>query len=376
MHIEFKLDPDLIYLNHAAVAPWPRRTCEAVTRFAHENASLGATRYLDWLKVEQRLRRRLAELINAPSMDDVALVKNTSEALSFIAHGLDWQAGDNIVSIAQEFPSNRIAWESLAGQGVELRLLDLDGAADPETELLALCDRNTRLISVSAVQYARGLLLDLEHIGAHCRRRNILFCVDAIQQIGALPFDVQAIGADFVAADGHKWMLGPEGLALFYVRENARDRLRLRQFGWHMVARPGDFDRTDWQPAADARRFECGSPNMLGIHALDASLSLIQELGMTRIAEAVARNVARCHELADRHGLEVLSPRAVKRRSGIFTFRVPGSNPTALYNALMQERVICAQRGGGIRFSPHFHTGQDDIERGFEVAMELAARQS
>ena len=215
MSPEFQLDPDIVYLNHAAVAPWPRRTVEAVRRFADENAILGATRYPAWLEKEQALRGRLARLINAPSVDDIALLKNTSEALSLVAYGLPWEAGENVVGIAQEFPSNRLVWESLAPRGVELRLLDLDGATDPEGELLALCDSRTRLVSISAVQYARGLRMDLERIGEHCRAHEILFCVDAIQQIGVLPFDVQAIRADFAAADGHKWMLGPEGLAVF-----------------------------------------------------------------------------------------------------------------------------------------------------------------
>ncbi len=372
MKHEFSLAPDLLYLNHAAVAPWPLRTQHAVQQFAAQNASIGASQYPQWIKVEQRLRKRLAALINAPATDDIALVKNTSEALSFIAYGLQWQAGDNIVSIAQEFPSNRIVWESLADQGVELRLLDLYAGTDPEAGLLALCDSHTRLLSISAVQYARGRRMDLERIGEHCRDRDILFCVDAIQQIGALPFDVQAIQADFAAADGHKWMLGPEGLALFYVREAVREQLRLRQFGWHMVEQVGDFDRSDWRPTAGARRFECGSPNMLGIHALDASLSLTQELGIEYIADSISANISHCIELADKYSFNVLSPQDPAQGSGIFTFGVPDSDPKALYGTLMANRVICAQRGGGIRFSPHFYTTRDDIERAFIKVDELA----
>jgi selenocysteine lyase/cysteine desulfurase len=367
MRSEFQLDPDIVYLNHAAVAPWPRRTAEAVRRFATENATLGATHYPAWTAKEHSLRERLARLVNAPSVDDIALVKNTSEALSFVAYGLPWEPGDNIVSIAQEFPSNRVVWESLAQRGVELRLLDLYAAEDPEGDLLAQCDEHTRLLSVSAVQYARGLRMDLERIGAHCRARGILFCVDAIQQIGALPFDVQAIGADFAAADGHKWMLGPEGLALFYVREEVRERLRLSQYGWHMVERVGDFERRDWQPARSARRFEAGSPNMLSIHALDASLSLLEELGARSIAEAIAANISLGIELVGKEGFELLSAANPQRRSGILTFRVPGIDQARLHKELMRRGVICAQRGGGIRFSPHFHTSPETLERGFAI---------
>lgn len=367
MHPDFQLAPDIVYLNHAAVSPWPRRTAEAVSRFAWKNAHQGARDYPAWTKTEQRLRERLARLVNAPSPNDIALVKNTSEALSFVAQGLPWQLEDNVVSIAQEFPSNRMVWESLAQYGVRLRLLDLYTSADPEGDLLALCDARTRLLSVSAVQYARGLRMDLERIGEHCRAHGILFCVDAIQQIGALPFDVQAVDADFAAADGHKWMLGPEGLAAFYVREEIRERLRLTQFGWHMAEHLGDFDRTDWQPARSARRFEAGSPNMLGIHALEASLSLIEEIGMRAISESLASIMSIGIDLVRRYGFEMLSDQSQTRRSGILTFRVPGIDHGRLHRELMQRGVICAQRGGGIRFSPHFHTGPEDMEHAFAL---------
>jgi len=370
MSPEFQLDPEIVYLNHAAVAPWPRRTAEAVRRFAAENATRGASNYPAWLETEQALRGRLARLLNASSTDDIALVKNTSEALSLVAYGLPWEAGDNIVGIAQEFPSNRIVWESLAPLGVELRLLDLYAAQDPEGELLTLCDGRTRLLSVSAVQYARGLRMDLERLGTHCRRHGILFCVDAIQQIGALPFDVQTVNADFAAADGHKWMLGPEGLAVFYVREEVREQLRLHQYGWHMVEHVGDFERRDWEPACSAVRFEAGSPNLLGIQALEASLSLLEELGMDAVARAIDANVTLGMELVRSHGFELLSDPRPERRSGILTFRVPGVDHSRLYRELMRHGVICAQRGGGIRFSPHFHTGAGELERGFAMVSE------
>ncbi len=378
METEFRLDPQLVYLNNAAVAPWPAVTADAVSRFAAENASLGASRYPHWLQVEQRLRERMARLINAPAADDIALVKNTSEALSFVAHGLTWRPGDNCVSIAQEFPSNRMVWESLTAQGVQLRLLDLDRCADPETELIKLCDGHTRLVGVSAVQYARGLRLDLPRIGEYCRGRGILLCVDAIQQIGALPFDVQAMQADFAAADGHKWMLGPEGLALFYVREEVREQLQLRQYGWHMVEHPGDFERRDWEPARSARRFECGSPNMLAIHALEASLDLIERTGLKTIAGRIAENMLACQEQCAKAGYQVLSPISPRRQAGIFNFRVPDLDSATLHPALMQKKLVCAQRGGGIRFSPHAYNTRTDIERAFErVAMatlELTGR--
>jgi len=290
-----------------------------------------------------------------------------------VAQGLPWQAGDNVVSIRQEFPSNRIVWEALADQGVSWRGLDLYASTDPEADLLALCDERTRLVAVSWVQYARGLRLDLQRLGQGCRERGVLFCVDGIQGLGALPFDLAQMPADFVAADGHKWMLGPEGLALFWCRPALRETLRLTQFGWHMVEDMGDYDREDWQPAQSARRFECGSPNLLAAHALEASLSLLQEVGMAQVEAAIAERADRLIELIDAEGLELLSPRQPERRAGIITFRVPGVDQQALYKALMQQGLMCASRGGGLRFSPHFYTPVDQLERAVALTLDVAA---
>ncbi|HHH39574.1 MAG TPA: aminotransferase class V-fold PLP-dependent enzyme [Sedimenticola sp.] len=372
MAAEFPLDPSLIYLNHAAVAPWPRRTARAVERFARENMEQGATHYPRWLEVERRLRGQLARLINAPSPDDISLLKNTSEGLSVVAWGIDWRAGDNLVSFRQEFPSNRIVWESLAPLGVEVRLVDLDAGESPEAALLGRCDERTRLVSTSSVQYAAGLRIDLERIGAFCRERGILFCVDAIQSLGALPFDVQRVAADFVVADGHKWMLGAEGVALFYSRQALRQTLRLHQYGWHMVERPGAFDAPAWSPSPTGTRFECGSPNMLGIHGLSASLSLIEEVGVPEIEWRIIRATDRLIGLIQAHPgrVDLLSDPAPARRSGIITFRPRDADPDAVCRKLMNQGVICAARGGGIRFSPHFHTPLQQLDVAWERLLD------
>ncbi len=367
MNAGFQLDPELHHLNHAAVGPWPRCTADAVARFAEANARQGSLDYPLWLATEQRLRERLTRLIGADAPDDIALVKNTSEALSMIAYGLLWQADDNIVGIAQEFPSNRIVWESLASQGVTWRALDLEQSSDPEADLIALCDQHTRMIAVSWVQYARGMRLDLARLGVFCQSQGILFCIDGIQGLGALPFDLRTVQADFVVADGHKWLLGPEGVALLYVRPTLRDTLTLRQFGWRMIENPGDFDRHDWQPAANARRFECGSPNLLGIHGLEASLSWLEEIGLEQIWVQLQARTSHLIEQIDQRGFELLTPRDPARRAGIITFCVPDFPADQIYRELMAHRVLCAQRGGGIRFSPHCYTSFEVIDSAMTI---------
>ena len=365
---EFNLQDDLVHLNHAAVGPWPRRTLQAVEAFARENHQLGSLHYPSWIEVETRLRERGARLINARA-EDIALVKNTSEALSIVAWGLDWQPGDTVVISDEEFPSNRIVWESLEARGVQVRQVNLHGAQSPEQALFEAIDPKTRLLAISSVQYASGLRVNLEQLGEQCRQHNVLFCVDAIQSLGAMQIDVQACGADFVMADGHKWMLGPEGLALFYSRPQAREQLRLFEYGWHMVEQMGDFDNPQWQPAHSARRFECGSPNMLCIHALDASLSLLEEIGMTTIEQQVLANSQRMFDtIGQLSNLELITDTQAGRYAGIVVFKHKQIPVEQLYSRLMEQHVLCAQRGGGIRFSPHFYTPWTKIEQGLQMA--------
>lgn len=373
---EFELDDSLVYLNHAAVAPWPRRTAEAVSAFALENMTHGAQHYPQWIKVEESLRQGLKTLLNAPSVDDIALLKNTSEGLSIVAHGLSWRPGDRIVGIAQEFPSNRVVWESLKPQGVDYVKVDVNAVEDPEAALIGACDQTTRLLAVSSVHYATGLRLDLSKLGEFCRDRNILFCIDAIQSLGAFPLDVQAVHADFVAADGHKWLLGPEGIAVFYCRAALREKLALHQYGWHMLEHPGDYENPQWTPSRKATRFECGSPNMLGIHGLDASLSLLLEAGQEaisgRIQDATNYLVSRLKTIKN---MEIISQISGERFSGIVTFKHRKTPSQVLHQSLMQCNIICAHRGGGVRFSPHFYINNKQMDKACEQLQRIVQSQ-
>lgn len=361
---EFPLHSDLSYLNHAAVGPWPRRSAEAVKAFADENAREGASHYPRWQARTRRLRERLADLIGAAGPDDIALMKNTSEALSVVAWGQDWREGDNVVLARQEFPSNRMVWEALGRLGVSVRLADLDDAATPEEALMRQADSRTRLLTVSSVQYGDGLRMDLARLGDFCHDRGIRFCVDAIQSLGALPFDLEACNADFVVADGHKWMLGPEGLAVFWCRPELREQLHLYQHGWLMVDEPFNFDQPDWQPSPSARRFEPGSPNTLGIFALEASLSLLQDIGIQQIEKQLLEHTTWLMErIEDADGLRLVSSAEPRRVSGIVTFTPTQGDMRSLFRHLLEHRAICALRGGGIRLSPHFYTGRDRLER-------------
>ena len=371
---EFALSPDLIYLNHAATGPWPQRAVTAWTAFARLNMRQGCLDVAPWVAAERRLRSLFQQLINAPSARDIALVKNTSDALSLIANGIDWQPGDNVVLPAEEFPSNRMMWDALrAERQVEVRHVRLADHANPEEALLAQCDPRTRLLTVSAVQYASGLRLDLERLGSGCAQAGAWFCVDAIQQLGAFPFDVQAIHADVVAAGSHKWMLAPEGVGLLYTTPQLRDRLKQAVWGWRAMANPLEPDPERWQVAVDARRFEGGSHNTGGLVAVAASVELLLDIGIDRIAAHIASWNEQLIDGLRERSVEIVTPCEPPRRAGIVAVRVP--QPRRVVQRLAAVKVAAAARDGLVRFAPHLHNSVEQIERvltALDEALETA----
>lgn len=361
---QFPILQEGLYLNHAAVGPWPRCAAEAVQDFAAENLMHGPARYADWIRRTAELREGLARLTGAGSAADIALLKNTTEGISAVAWGLDWRAGDNVVLPRDEFPSNRLPWLAQRSRGVDVREVDIRAPADAEAALIGAMDSRTRMLSVSAVQWSDGFRLDLQRLGDACHELGVLFFVDAIQQIGALPVDVAACRIDYLAADAHKWLLGPEGVAVFYSSAAARPLLELQQQGWHMVDNAWNFQRSDWTPSASARRFEAGSPNSLGHAAMHASVRLLLEQGMETVERRILANTAQLLErLPAIPGVQLASRTAVRRRSGIVNFTVLGQSPGQIHRRLAEAGVTCARRGDGIRLSPHFYQGDDEIER-------------
>jgi len=320
-----------------------------------------------WLEVEARLRRHAAALFGC-APEDVALVKNTSEALSLLAFGLDWRPGDVVVHGADDFPSNRIVWEAAAERfGLGRRTVAVARGPDPEGALVAAMDAGpTRLLAVSSVHYATGLRLDLARLGAACAERGVIFCVDAIQSLGALPMDVRAWGIHWAAADGHKWLLGPEGCGLLYADPALRDRVRLQQYGWHVTERPSDFEASEWRLRADAARFEPGSPNMLGIHALAASLGLLREAGAGRIEREILKKVLYLsNNIENIKGIRVVGAEAgPERRAGILALDAGGPRRArALHAHLRRAGVVCALRAGLVRLSPHWYTPRAALDQ-------------
>ncbi len=372
---EFPILEHGLYFNHAAVGPWPRSTARAVQAFAEENLRQGSAGYREWYARENDLRRKLARLTGADSAGSIALLKNTTEGICAVAFGLDWRPGDNVVLPVGEFPSNRLPWLAQADQGVEIREVDIRECENAENALLDAMDRNTRLLTVSAVQWNDGFRLDLGALGNACRERDVLFFVDAIQQLGALPLNAAGCHIDFLAADAHKWLLAPEGIAVFYCSETARPRLRLLQQGWHMYDHPWTFERNDWTPSAGSKRFEAGSPNTMGQAAFHASLSLLLDYGMERVGERVLANTEFLLEsLATLPGVRIRSNASPERRSGIVCFSHVNLDSHDLHKSLEQAGVSTVVRDGAIRLSPHFYQGDPQMRQFMEILQSILRR--
>ena len=354
----FPVTRHLVYFNHAAVGPLSIRAFEAMERHARDQRDFGALHWKAWYAEIDRLRESMARLINAEPQE-IAILKNTSEGLSFVAQGLRWEEGDNVVTTALEFPSNWTPWKRLEARGVECRV-----AALPTVEELdKVIDGRTRLVTVSSVAFHNGFVADLDAIGALCARRGVLFCVDAIQSAGVLPIDVRRSNIHFLAADGHKWMCGPEGAAIFYVAAEQRELLEVVESGWWNIQRGGKFILcgTEWLP--DGRRFEAGSLNTNGIFGLRAALDLIHEIGVATIAERAISVAALLADALEELGCKVESPRPIA--SSIVGATPPSVEKSLLWwHRQLEERgVVCAPREGMLRFSPHFYNDAKDVER-------------
>lgn len=360
----FPVARDLVYLNHAAVAPISTRVADALRRYAEEATQRGAFDYDRAYDAEvERVRGGAAELLGAAA-EEIAFVKNTTEGLGIVAAGLDWKPGDRVITCDLEYPSNVYPWRSLERRGVETVMLrGRDGRLPLESVEEALRHPQARLLALSSVEYGSGARNDLASLGALCRERGVLFCVDGIQGLGCLPIDVAACGIDFLSADGHKWLLSVEGCGVFYVALRALERVRPRIVGWRSVARPGDYDVYQEELRDGATRFEEGTPNTPGIFGLGAAIDLALEIGVGPIAERV---LALTDQLADglrSRGAAVRSPRGAGEASGIVSFIVPGEEPTATVRRLRERGIFVVARRGGVRASPHYYNTPDEIDR-------------
>jgi selenocysteine lyase/cysteine desulfurase len=364
---QFPVTASSIYMNHAAVATISRRVRDAMVGLLDEVQCFGAEHWQGWVETYAGVRRSLAQLLNAEA-GEIAFAKNTSEGISIFANGLDWRPGDEVVSIEGEFPANFYPWKALEKRGVVLRLVPAEeGRVSQESILRALTSR-TRVVTVSFVQYLSGFRLDLEKLGRACAAHGCLLFVDAIQGLGAFPMDVKRAHIAGLAADSHKWMLGPEGSAVLYVNRQVMDRITPAEIGWMTVRHWSDFSQRDLSWRDDARRYECGTLNTVGVYGLGAAVNLLLEVGIANIAEHILDLTDRLRSGLLAQGHSVFGPRARAEASGIVSFVPRQGEAERLLEWFLAHRVQVAARGGMVRIAPHFYNTEEEIDRVLELA--------
>ena len=362
----FPVSEKYIYMNHAAVSPLSTRVRDAMQALVEDVTQNGSANYEDWCQTYERTRRSAAQLVNARP-HEIAFMRNTSDALSAVANGIDWREGDNVVSSNVEFPSNIYPWLRLReAHGVQMKLAqERGGRIDPD-EMISLIDDRTRVVTISWVQFASGYRSNLAGIGKFCRQRGVIFVIDAIQGLGGLKLDVERDYVDAFAADAHKYLIGPEGIALLYVSDRVIDRIKPTVLGWTSVKNYEQFSHRAVEYNLDYRegagRFECGTLNTAGVYGLGAAIDLFLEVGPEKVEEYLLSLSDYLAERLTSKGYEVVNPRNAGETSAIVTCTHERHTPKDLHRLLNSKNIHTAPRMNRLRISPHFYNTREEVD--------------
>ena len=358
LRAQFPVTKSLIYLNHAAIAPLARPAVEAMQWFCEDGMLYGSQHYDKWLDTYEGVRRAAARLVNVTPAE-IALMKNTSEGIATVAMGLDWRPGDRIVAFKEEFPANQYPWQRLEkSKGVKIDWLSVTDDIDK----IDRAAKGARLLAISFVQYLSGHRADLQAIGEICRRHGVIYFVDAIQGLGVFPLDARACHIDALAADGHKWLVGPEGCAILYISRELQEQIEPVEFGWTNTAGYNDYGARDMALRQNAGRYECGTLNTIGCFGLRAAMEFLLDIGTNRMAPRIQALGDQIAEGVRRKGYEVLGNRTPQTAAGIVSFRKPGLESTEIVEHLKQQKIVTAARAGWVRTSPHFYITPEEID--------------
>ena len=352
------------FLAHAGVCALPRRVGQAMAQYAtacqeseQEVSTCG--------QLIADVRARLARLLGGQP-EEMALVGPTSLALSYVAAGLPWRKGDNVLVYYDDYPSNVYPWMALADRGVEVRFLNVRELGKVRAvDVQGQVDEQTRLVSLAGAHYLAGWRINVDAIGKFLRSRRILFCLDAIQTLGAFPLSVEHV--DFLAADAHKWMLGPCAAGVLYVRREVQARLKPIVHGWHNLDCPDFLTQEDLKFKPDARKYEVGSHNLVGLAGFQAALGLLEEVGIRDIGAELTRKRAWVAADLLARGFTVLQPDPPPENvGGVLSFFRPDMESAELIRRLEAARVTATIRKlpdgqSVVRFSPHFYNTDEEL---------------
>lgn len=361
---EFPVVGESVFLGHGGVCPIPRRAAAAVVQYASDTMKGDQEAVFQHSVMAET--RGLASVLMGCTPEEVALVGPTSIALSLVANGLDWQRGDNVIFYEEDYPSNAVPWMALESRGVQLRPVKTPRLGEISLEdVMPLVDARTRLVALASAHFIGGYRLDIDQIGGWLRGRGILFCVDGIQTLGALRTSVAHV--DFLAADAHKWLLGPCAAGIFFVRQESQAKLRPTLLGWNNVRCPGFVTPKLVEFPDHAGRYEAGSPSLLGIVGMHASLKLLAEYGAEAVEAAILEHTRFLRGELRRRGYE-LAGSCDENISGLTSFRRSDVDMAVLHRKLADAGIVASLRQTRdglrwIRFSPHFYNTRGELER-------------
>ena len=360
----FPITENYTYLNSAAVAPLPTVAVEAVISQLRDVSGHASVNFGDWIATKKRAREIVAQMLKVEPQQ-IAFMRNTSDGFATVANGLKWEKGDNIVSFEQEFPANFYAWRRVRDEfGVELRLCpEKNGRIDLD-EFINLIDANTKLVSISAIQYGSGFRADLEKIGEAARKADALFAVDIIQAFGTMPFDLPAQMVDIAAGASHKWLCSPEGCGILYLSDRARGRVEPTLVGWISVEDSWNFKDTEQKYKPNALAWESGTGCSSLFYGLEQSAKLLFETGAENIQNYLEQLTDYLCEILPTENYEIVSSRADGEKSQIVCVKHRGGlAPTEIAEHLQKENIVVSPRNDRIRIAPHFFNNSKDIEK-------------
>ncbi len=358
---EFPVTENWRFFNHAATSPLSRRAAAAMEKQIHEQLALGSVGNDIWTPEREQTRALVARFINAdPS--EIAFIRNTAEGISFVANGLRWRAGDNVVATNAEYPANIYPWLNLAEQGVLVKLIqEKDGRIFLE-DLDKAIDTRTRVVAISFVEFSSGFMNDLVTLGQLCRERGVLYVVDVIQGLGGFPVDVQQAQIDVLACGGQKWLLGPRGCGIFYCSRRAMEHIRVTVVGASSVIDEENYLDYNLTFKPDASRFEYGTHNTVGIAGLRGALELFLEVGPENVARQILTLTDHfCERVTDK-GYTLFSSRRPGEKSGIVSFYKKGLESARIAAQLQRQHFVLSVRDGRLRLSPHFYNTVEEID--------------
>lgn len=359
---------DMIYFNHAAISPTSFRVRDAVCKY-HERRALKGIESYPWAGEMAAETKELVAPIIGTTADRIAFTLNTAEGLSILASGLDWQEGDRILLYRHEYPANVYPFLNLHHRGVAVDFYDTDDYRVTAEVVAKHIQPNTRLLSVSAVQFLTGYRADLNAIGKLCKERGIIFCVDAIQAVPFIPINVTEAGIDYLAAGAHKWMMGTEGTAVIYISKELQEKVHQPAMGALSVRdayRYTDYDTERLRD--DASRYECGTMNYPGIAALKAALEFQLEIGLDTICAQTLHLTGVLLTLCDRAGVQSVTSRNNEERGGIVSIIFDNAREAA--QLVNKKNVQIVERGGRLRFSPYFYNTEEEVRKAFNALFD------